>query len=111
MHPRVAQCHILRQLVAHDVCGRLRQDDLTTVRESTQPRAPMYCRPLVVSVRQLRFPRVQSYPNANRRIVGPRFGMHRALESNCTLERRAGPREHGERAVTLTLISGTATAE
>ena len=111
VHSHVAQRHIVRQLVAHDLRGGLRQDDLTTVGETTQARTPMYGRTLVVSLRQFGFPRVQRHPNADRCAVGPLLGEHRALERKGAPERIAGPGERGERAVPLTLVSGAATAE
>ena len=97
-----------KELVAHELRGQSRADDLAAVRRRHQARGTVEGRAEVVAVADLGRPGVQADPHPQRSGVGPRLGGQCPLQLDRRGHRRRRGRERREATVAGRLDDGAA---
>ena len=101
MLAHVAQVERPRRTGLQRLEDGMRDEDLLAVTDSSQPRAPVDRRAIVVLVADFGAPAVQSHADFDRPAFDPRLGMECVLKSDSRADAVDGALENGEEAVAL----------
>jgi hypothetical protein len=101
---QVEQAGLCRQMVAHQVGGRLGEEYLAAVCHRTEASAAVHCRAVVIAIAQCRIARVQCYAYAKGCLGRPGLDTERLLESEGGGHSVGRVGEDGEEAVSLAAL-------
>ena len=97
----VAQRDAVRQRAVDEGAGRVGGDDLAAVGDGRDPGGPVDVEADQAAADQLGLARVEAHPDADRRVVRPRFGGEAALRGDRRGHALPGAREDDEERVAL----------